>query len=170
MNAHSAAYVTCTAGGKTYRYYFTGVVSVEHNLSLNLETDTGQGSDMVNGARNRPNQLILSVIETDAGWAARMLEVLAALKKNRVLCRVVTSMGTYPGMLLTEISARQDQENQDGWSGSLTFVEYGPVISSLSENRKTNNNSSTRRNTGSAGSRKVTGTPFLQLLQRAGIG
>ena len=173
MSAHSTAYVTCTTGGKTSRYYFTGVTSIEHNLSLNLESTSSQGTDMVNGARNKPNQITLSVMETDAahkaGWSARMLEDMNALKRNRTLCKVVTSMGTYPQMLLTEISAKQDEENQDGWSGTLTFVEYIPAGNGSSGAKKTSNNSSTRKNTGSAGSRKVADSPFLQLLQRAGV-
>ena len=149
------------------------MTSIEHSLSLNLEKDSAQGSDIVNGARNKPDRVTLSVIETDAehasGWAARMLEAMAALKKNRVPCRVVTSLGTYRRMLLTEISAKQDEENQCGWSGTLTFAEYISSGDKKTSGTKTKNNSSTRRNTGSAGSRKITGSPFQQLLQRAGI-
>ena len=90
----SSAYVTCTVGGNTYTYYFTGVTEIEHNLALNLDNTESQGLDIVNGARNLPNQVTLSVVETDVehtpGWSARMLEAMATLKKNRVLCRVVT--------------------------------------------------------------------------------
>ena len=165
--------MTCVNGGNTYQYYFTGVTSIEHSLTLNLEKDTSEGTDIVNGARNKPNQVTLTVIETDAehtsGWAAGMLEAMAAIKKNRVLCKVITSMGTYQRMLLTEISAKQDEENQDGWSGSLTFVEYVSSGSQKTGSKKTKNNSSTKKNTGTAGSKKITGSPFQQLLQRAGI-
>ena len=128
MSASSVAYISCKVGGKTFKYRFTGVTSIEHNLALNLDTDVSQGSDIVNGARNQPNQVTLSVVETDAehpaGWAARMLECLAAVKKGRYLCKVVTSMAAYSRMLLSEISAVQDEENQYGWSGTLTFMEY----------------------------------------------
>ena len=172
-NAASTAYITCTVKGKKYTYHFTGVTSIEHNLALNLDNEASQGTDIVNAARNLANQVTLSVVETDAehspGWAARMLEAMTALKKGRYLCRVVTSMATYKKMLLAEITATQDEENQYGWSGTLTFMEYIPVSSGKSGDTKTGNNSSTRKNTGSAGSRKVTGTPFLQLLQRSGI-
>ena len=171
MTASSTAYVTCTVGEKTYTYHFTGVTSIEHCLSLNLEQESAQGTDIINGARNQPDRVVLSVVETDAehapGWAARMLEAMDSLKKNRILCRVVTSMGTYRQMLLTEITAVQDKENQDGWSGTLAFTEYVPAAGGIEA--KAANNSSTRKNTGSAGAAKVTGSPFQQLLQRAGI-
>ena len=171
MSASSTAYITCTIGGKTYTYHFTGVTAIEHNLALNLDNDSSQGTDIINGARNLANQVTLSVVETDtehpAGWAARMLEAMTALKKGRHLCRVVTSMATYDRMLLTEINATQDGENQYGWSGSLAFMEYIPVTEGNAQDTKTNNNSSVRKNTGSTGSAAV--SPFLKLLQKAGI-
>ena len=77
MSASSSAYVTCVSAGKKYTWRFTGVTSVSHELSLNLETASAQGADIVNGARNRPDRVTLSVLETDAahsaGWSARML-------------------------------------------------------------------------------------------------
>ena len=173
MNAASAAYVTCTVGGNTYTYHFTGVTAIEHNLALNLNNKASQGTDIVNGARNLSNQVTLSVVETDTehspGWAARMLEAMASLKKNRTLCRVVTSMAAYDRMLLTEITATQDEENQYGWSGSLTFMEYIPVTEENAEEVKTNSNSSVRTNTGSGSAKKITGTAFRQLLRRSGV-
>ncbi len=172
MIASSTAYVTCTVSGKTYTYHFTGVTAIEHNLALNLNNKASQGTDIVNGARNLANQVTLSVIETDAehpaGWAARMLEAMAALKKQRVLCKVVTSMAAYERMLLTEITATQDEENQFGWSGTLAFVEYIPVTEENAEAVKTDTNSSVRKNTGSTGSAaRVSGTPLAQLIRRA---
>ena len=172
MNSSSSAYVSCDIGGKTYTYHFTGVTEIEHNLALNLDNTDSQGMDIVHGARNLPDQVTLTVLETDAehipGWSARMLEAMAALKRGRVLCRVVTSMGSYSNMLLTEITATQDEENQEGWSGSLTFMEYIPVTAETAAEIKANDNSSTRKNTGSSGTKKVTGTVFQQLLDRAG--
>ena len=127
--------------------------------------------DIVNGARNLANQVTLSVVETDTehppGGAARMLEAMSAIKTSRDLCQVVTSMATYDRMLLTEINATQDEENQYGWSGSLAFMEYIPVTAENAQVVKTNNNSSIRKNTGSTGSASV--SPFLQLLKKAGI-
>ena len=106
MRAASTAYITCKNGENTYAYHFTGVTAIEHNLTLNLEKDFSQGTDIVNGARNQPNQVSLSVVETDVehgtGWSARMLEEMGAIKKKRSLCRVVTTMAVYENMLLTE--------------------------------------------------------------------
>ena len=171
MSKSSTAYVSCTVGGKKYTYHFTGVTAIEHNLALNLDNDSSQGTDIINGARNLANQVILSVVETDtehpAGWAARMLEAMSAIKKSRYLCKVVTSLATYDRMLLTEIDATQDEENQYGWSGTLAFMEYLPVTEENAQDTKTNNNSSVRKNTGSTGSAVV--SPFLQLLKKAGI-
>ncbi|MCR5566759.1 MAG: hypothetical protein K6F61_07885 [Clostridiales bacterium] len=171
MGASSAAYVACSIGGKTYTYHFTGVTAIEHSLALNLDSRASQGTDIVNGARNLAGRVTLSVVETDtehpAGWAARMLEAMAAIKKSRYLCRVVTSMATYDRMLLTEINATQDEENQYGWSGTLAFMEYIPVTEENTKSVKTNNNSSVRKNTGSTGS--AAASPFLKLLQKAGI-
>ena len=168
----SSAYVSCAVGGQAYTYHFTGVTGIEHNLALNLNNASAQGTDIVNGARNLPDQVTLTVVEMDTahspGWAAAMLNILSSLKRRRLLCRVVTSMGMYDNMLLTEITATQDEENQEGWSGSLTFMEYLPVTAETAAEVKANDNSSTRKNTGSAGTKKVTGTVFQQLLDRAG--
>ncbi len=174
MAGSSAAYISCRVGGKTCRYHFTGVTSVEHSLALSLDTDASRNAETVSGARNRPDRVTLSVVETDAehpaGWAARMLECMAAVKKGRYPCRVVTPMAVYPRMLLTEISAEQDETNQYGWTGTLTFTEYAASSSKKAGSTKTNSNSSVRKHTGTAGSaKKLTGSPFLQLLQRAGV-
>ncbi len=92
MSRSSAAYVTCTIGGKKRTWHFTGVTAIEHNQALNLDNDSSQGTDIVNGARNLANQVTLSVVETDtehpAGWAARMLEAMSVIKKSRYLCQV----------------------------------------------------------------------------------
>ena len=65
MPKSSTAYVTCTMGGKTYTWHFTGVTSIEHNLALNLDNEAAQGEDIVNGAKNLSDQVSLQVIETD---------------------------------------------------------------------------------------------------------
>ncbi len=175
MSAASAACITCGTGGGARTWHFTGVTSIEHTLALNLGSTAAQGGNIVNGARNRPDRVVLSVVETDAehspGWSAAMLAALASLKKDRTLCRVVTSMGAYSRMLLTEIAAAQDEDNQCGWSGTLTFTEYLQTAGEGQKTAKTSTNSSVRTNTGTAaGGKQVTGTVFQQLLQRSGIG
>ena len=115
----------------------------------------------------------MSVVETDTehsdGWAQRMYEIMVSLKESRSLITVVTPLGTYKKMLLTEISALRDEENQYGWSGTLTFTQY--IKPSDDEATvKLMDNSSVRTNTGSAGAgRKISGTALEQLLQRAGM-
>ena len=173
----STAYVTTKAGNTDYTYHFTGVVSIEHNLALNIGNDASQGGDIINGAKNLPDQVRLSVVETDVahskGWSKQMLAAMMSLKKNRYLCKVVTSMGTYKDMLLTEITATQDEANQFGWAGDLVFMKYIPYTalqtgsgggvswssgSGGSSSRKTQNNSSTSTNTGTrVGSNTISG-------------
>ena len=173
LGASSSAYVSCEAGGRTYTYHFTGVTSISHSLSLNLEKTASQGTDIVNGARNLASQVTLAVVETDVehvpGWSARMLECMAAIKKNRYLCRVVTSMAAYDDMLLKEITATQDGDNQFGWSGELVFTEYIPAAEAGAGDTKTNDNSSSRTNMGSGAVRRLTDGALLSLLRRAGI-
>ena len=173
MRASSSAYVVCDRDGRPYTYHFTGVTGVDHTLSLSLDSTSSQGADVVNGARNLASQVTISAVETDvehgSGWAASMLSAMAGLKKGRHLCKVVTSIATYDRMLLTEISATQDGENQYGWSGSLTFTEYIPAAEENQANEKANNNSSNRTNKGNTGAKKITGSVFLSLLERAGI-
>ena len=162
--------MSCSVNGQAYTYHFTGVTEIEHNLALNLNNTSTQGTDIVNGARNLPDQVTLSVVETDAehspGWSAAMLNVMASLKKRRLLCRVVTSMAAYDNMLLTEITATQDGENQDGWSGSLSFMEYIPVTEENAADAKANDNSSVRKNTGSAGTKKVLGSTLISIMKK----
>ena len=158
----SSAYITVKDYNQTY--HFTGVLSVTHSLSLKVfeTSDTTELGSFVNGAKNQPDKLTLSVLETDAahsaaGWAARMLDVLASVKRQRLLCKVVTPHHTYDDMLLSGISVTQDEEHPDGWSGDLTFTEYIPLV--ILQETKTENNSSTVKNTGStAPAKTVSGT------------
>ena len=155
-----------------YTYTFTGVLSVKHEYSLKLQTDpdSADGSDYINGARNQPDRVILSVVETDighmAGWANRMLQAMESIKRNRILCTVVTSALTYTGMLLSGLSVTEDEHNQFGWQGTLTFTQH----QSSAAVQKTNDNSSAARHTGSTEQiQSVTEDALKQMLQRAGI-
>ncbi len=149
----SSAYITVKPYNQTC--HFTGVISVTHSLSLKVfeTSDTTELGSYVNGAKNQPDKVTLSVIETDAahpaaGCAARMLDLLSAVKRDRLLCRVVTPHHTYDDMLLTSVSVTQDEEHPDGWAGELAFTEYIPIVET--EETKAEDNSSTARNTGSA--------------------
>ena len=155
-----------------YTYAFSGVISIQHSFSLKIRTESESvtGTDYVNGARNQPDRVTLTVIESDvghqAGWADRMLQAMESLKRTRTLCEVVTSAKTYGAMLLSEFSATVDEESPSGWQGTLTFTRYVPP--DVSE--KTNDNASAITHTGSAGPvRTVSGSPLRQILERAGI-
>ena len=190
----STAYFT--AQGINYTYRFCGVTEIEYNFALNIDADTSQGGDIINGARRLPNQIRLSVVETDVssqpGWSASMLSALDSIRRNRVLCRVVTSMGSWENMLLSEITATQDESNQYGWAGDIVFMQYIPRSeqyytdtsggggsgggSSAASTRKTNNNSSTRKNTGTKAAVNMVGntaaavsSALASVLGRAGI-
>ena len=156
-----------------YTYSFTGVLSVKHEYSLKLQTDSNSasGADYINGARNQPDKVVLSVMETDIGhmdgWANRMLQAMESIKRNRILCTVATPALTYTGMLLSGLSVTEDEKNQFGWQGTLTFTQYAASAAV----QKTNDNSSAARHTGSSGQvQSVTGDALARMLQRAGVG
>ena len=155
-----------------YTYTFSGVVSVQHVFSLKIrtESESAADTDYINGARNQPDKVILTVLESDvdhqSGWADRMLQAMESLKRTRTLCDVVTSAKTYSAMLLSEFTAAVDEETPSGWQGTLTFVQYVPPA----EPEKTNDNSSAVTHTGSAGPvQTVSGTALKQMLERAGV-
>ena len=159
-----------------FTYTFSGVISVQHAFSLKIQTESesATGTDYVNGARNQPDKVILTVLESDvghlSGWADRMLQAMESLKRTRTLCNVVTSAKTYSAMLLSEFTATVDETSQSGWQGVLTFVQYVPPAVP----EKTNDNSSAATHTGSAGpvqtiSGTGTSSPLRQMLQRAGV-
>ena len=151
--ARSGAYIIIKGQGTTL--YFTGVTEISHQIRLKIfdKADITEAASFVNGAKNEPDRVTLSVIETDAaheaaGWSARMLEILYTVKRDRMLCEVITPQKAYSDMLLSEISAVHNAEIPDGWSGELTFTEYIP-LAVLGET-KADDNASTPRNTGSA--------------------
>ena len=149
----SSAYIVVKEQGTALR--FTGVTEITHRLGLKIfdKADVTEAASFVNGAKNEPDRVTLSVTETDAahaaeGWSARMLDILYSVKRNRMLCRVCTPQKTYEDMLLSEISATHSAETPDGWSGDISFTEYIPTAV-LGESKE-NDNASTPKNTGSA--------------------
>ena len=173
----SSAYIRVKA--YDYRYHFTGVTSVKHSFSLQVATtyDASRETGYVNGAKNQPNKVTLSVVETDtsqSGRAAGMIRALESVKQTRALCQVYTAARNYDNMLLTDISATQDETNPTGWSGTLTFTQaqyitWNPDYHAPSSGTYTNSNSSTVTNTGTAAAKTVTGTAASQTLSKAGI-
>ena len=181
----STAYFT--AQGINYTYRFCGVTEIEYNFALNIDADLTQGGDIINEARRLPNQIRLSVVETDAasspGWSAGMLSALDSIRRNRVLCRLTTNMGSWDRMFISEITATQDEMNQYGWAGDIVFMQYipkseqyynssasGSAVSSTSSTRKTSNNSSTKKNTGTkAAVTSAAAGAVSAILSRAGI-
>ena len=138
-----------------YTYRFSGVLSVKHEMSLNIQKD-GESlyhTDYVNGARNEPNKVILEVLESDighaAGWATRMMQAMESIKRNRCVCVVTTPAFVYAGMLLSD----------------LTFTQYAPAVGV-----KMNDNSSSTTHVGSVGSSMyLSGEALLNELRRAGV-
>ena len=134
-----------------YTYRFSGVLSVKHEMSLNIQKD-GESlyhTDYVNGARNEPNKVILEVLESDighaAGWATRMMQAMESIKRNRCVCVVTTPAFVY--------------------AGTLTFTQYAPAVGV-----KMNDNSSSTTHVGSVGSSMyLSGEALLDELRRAGV-
>ena len=156
------------------------MISVQHSLSLKIQTgsESSSGTDYVNGARNQPDKVTLTVVESDVGhmkgWADRMLQAMESVKRTRTLCSVVTSARTYTNMLLSDLTVTVDENSPSGWKGTLTFTQY--VRSSSSA--KTSNNSSTTTHTGSTATVRTvssqsgssgTSSPLQQMLERAGV-
>ena len=148
--ASASAYFTITETNETIR--FSGVTAVRHNHALQTETEIREedAENVVNGARTLPSRVILSVVESDAehasGWSARLTETLERIRKERLLCTLVTPLKTYALMLLTEFTLVRDDQSPCGFTGTLAFTEYvAPKIIPKEED-----NSSAVTNTGSA--------------------
>lgn len=173
----SSAYIRVKA--YDYRYWFTGVTSVKHSFSLQVAStyDASRETGFVNGAKNQPNKVTLSVVETDTGQSGRsagMIRALESVKQSRALCQVYTAARSYDNMLLTDISATQDETNPTGWTGTLTFtqaqyVTWNPDYHAPAAGTDTNSNSSTVTNTGSAAAKTVPDSAAAQTLSKAGI-
>ena len=143
----SSAYVL--ASGIDYQYHFCGVISVQYAYSSLVASGSDQaiGTDFLNGVRNQPAQVTLTVAESDQdGWSARMIACLEGIKMGRYLCTLVTPLKTFDNMVLTDFTAVQDEYSQAGWSGTLTFTK-----TSLFGWGRAKDNSSVIVNTASAG-------------------
>ena len=117
-----------------YTCTFTGVLPVKHEYSLKLQTDSGSasGEDYINGARNQPDKVILSVVETDIGhmsdWANRMLQAMESIRRNRILCTAVMPALTCSGMLLPGLRVTEDE-----WNGGHNITQVPSAYNSSTE-------------------------------------
>ena len=164
----SQAYVLAQA--IDYQYHFCGVISIQYGYSSQVATgsDNAIGTDFLNGVRNLPTQVTLTVAESDVmrqdGWSARMIDALEGIKKGRYLCTLVTPMKTYQNMVLTDFSAVCDEFSQNhGWSGTLTFTQ-----TSLFGWGKAKDNASVIVNTGSAGAVQTVSNDVPQTVISSG--
>ncbi len=156
---YASATITDQSTGKKLR--FSGVTAVRVSQSLKIATgsDAEGDADLVNGARNQPTKITLSVQETEANGTARsQIAELTALREGRKLCRVRTPLLDLRNLLLTDFSATRDETTPYGWSGVLTFTEAG---SGSSAEQVAANGLSNVRSLSTAEVRKI--------LERAGI-
>ena len=172
----SSAYILVQAYG--YRYSFDGVSSIAHALSLKVAKDSASsdGADYVNNARNEPDTVTLSVLASDThvaqlSWAMQTFRSMAMIKEARVLCTVVTPLRTYPNMLLTSLSALEDENSQSGWTGTLTFTQTDPPAEAV----KSANNASTPSSSGASSAPRASSSGsssssvLKQILKESGI-
>ena len=169
----STAYISVKKKG--LKFSFDGVTSISHALTLKVSTDSdsSEGSDYVNNARNEPDVITLSVVASDtnvavSGWSKQTLTSLAQIKEQRLLCKVVTPLRNYKNMLLTSLTVQQDDTCPDGWIGTLTFTHTDPPATET----RTDDLSSTPTSTGSAPTQSVGGqggSVLQTILREAGI-
>lgn len=168
-----------------YTYTFDGVTSISHALSLRVSTDgsTSDESDWVNNAKNEPDVVTLSVIASDTavpitGWATQTLRSMAQIKEKRLICQVVTPVRVYNNMLLTSLTALQDDTSTDAWTGTLTFTQIvatkaastSPAATTTTARAKSNSSkakSSAKSATKNVSSRA--GSVLKSMLKRSGI-
>ena len=162
--------------------HFSGITQIRHSLSLKVatDTDTTEIVEYLNGAREQPAKVTLSLVETDAGhragWAARKVEILDLIRSSKVLVEIYTPIRNYYNMVLSDLVIIQEDGNPNGWTGTATFTE---VLSEESGGKEADNSSAVVDTgvaaAGSVGTQvdsedRVRDSPLRQMLQRAGIG
>ena len=160
-----------------YEYRFTGVTQIRHSMTVKTATDTDSESeeDYINGARNQPNKVTLTVMETDitqsAGWASRMMNALEAVKRSREVCQVITPLRAYDNMLLTDFTVTQDETTPYGWSGTLVFTETngGASTRRYSNSSRITDVAAIRAYDRKRANRSLSQSSLRKMLQRAGI-
>ena len=139
------------------------------------DTDSESEEDYINGARNQPNKVTLTVMETDitqsAGWASRMMNALEAVKRSREVCQVITPLRAYDNMLLTDFTVTQDETTPYGWSGTLVFTETngGASTRRYSNSSRITDVAAIRAYDRKRANRSLSQSSLRKMLQRAGI-
>lgn len=167
--------------GSGTEMHFSGVTQIRHALSLKVatDTDTTEIIDYLNGAREQPAKVTLSLLETDTGhtrgYAARMLEALDTIRSSKVLVEIYTPVRNYMNMILSDLVIIQEDGNLNGWTGTATFTE---VLSDDSGGRPVNNGSASSW-TGTTSNVTISSivtqdavvadSPLRELLQKVGI-
>ena len=180
MSQNSSIWLRVSGTGS--EVHFSGITQIRHSLSLKVatDTDTTEIVDYLNGAREQPAKVTLSLVETDAGhrpgWAARKVEILDLIRSSKVLVEIYTPLRNYYNMVLSDLVILQEDGNPNGWTGTATFTE---VLSEDSGGQPADN-SSAPTDTGVSpavtvqtqvdSDLHVQDSPLRQLLQRAGIG
>ena len=139
--ASPTVYLLNQASGE--KISFDGVLSISHSLTLKLSTDAeGEeaSSDTVNGARNEPDVVTLTILTSDAAsdaknHSAALFHALAAAKKARCLLKLVTRTRTYDNMLLSSLDLTEDETTPYGWHGTLTLTRVSPTTRKKQDDR-----------------------------------
>ena len=124
----SDAVVTVKATGRTLRFSGVTALRITQSVKLAAEGDAENAKELVNGARNMPTRIVLTVVESDVSGSGRCRETLAALtalRASRGLCALRTALMDCDSLLLTECAVTRDEAGPFSWTGTLTFTEAG---------------------------------------------
>ena len=107
----------------------SAVTQLRHAFTakVNVDASSDAAGDLVNGARNQPTKLTLSILESGVGYPSGrcrlVLECLERLKRTRQILTVETALHTYSFMLLSDLTVIQDDRTGEGFSATLIFTE-----------------------------------------------
>ncbi len=161
----SSVSVTVKDSGAVLRFSGVTAVRISQSLRVASGSEGEDAADLMNGARNQPTKVTLSVVETDTAGNHRcrnMLAALTALRAGRKLCRVRTAIMDFDSLLLTDFTAVRDEAGPESWTGTLTFTEVLPESGSGASGPEGN----TGIRTGGA---RVSGEEAETIFAQAGI-
>lgn len=119
-------------------YYFDGVTSLEHSLTVKVEDDpkNAKKETHINNAKVEPNKLTISAMMSNLyttegalpgkkkNRAQNALDVLDRIRNDRKKLDVITSMRTYKEMLIESIAIKQDDSNVEGWEAQISLKQF----------------------------------------------